>query len=126
MPELLEYIDKHRPQPHDYFFGNNGFTKNAINLRKTDIRIFGKNKTPVNTFTSQFRYFKARKSTDKELFTENHTLYGFKHSGIGYYINMGLSDKQIIQITGHANTSILATYSRMHEAIIAKEIWDNI
>lgn len=126
MPELLEYIGKNQPQPNDYFFGNNGFTKNSINLRKTDIRIFGQNQTPVNTFTSQFRYFKERKSTDNQVFTNNHTLYGFKHSGIGYYIDMGLSDKHIIKITGHANTGILATYSRMHEAKIPQEIWDKI
>ncbi len=126
LPELVEYVSANKPQPNDYFFGNFGMIKNAVNLDKTDVRMFGKNKTSVKVFSQLFRLFKQKKTTDTNLFTHHHTLYGFKHSGIGYYKNAGLNDHQIIKITGHSNVSILATYSRQYEAVIDEELFNSL
>lgn len=126
LPELVEYINTHSPKQTDYFFGNNGMVKNSLNLDKTDIQMFGKNKTSVKIFSQLFRLFKQKKTTNRNLFTPLHTLYGMKHSGIGYYKDAGLTDHQIIKITGHSNVSILATYSRQYEAVISEELFNSL
>jgi integrase len=126
LPTLIEYINEHRPQQNDYFFGNNGIIKNSINLDKTDIQMFGKNKTSVKVYSQMFTYFVNKNSTNKKLFTDKHTLYGFKHSGIGYYKDAGLTDHQIIKLTGHSNVSILATYSRQYDAVISEELFNSL
>lgn len=111
---------------NDYFFGNYGMIKNKINLDKTDIKMFGKYKTSVKVFSQMFNNFSNKKTTNKELFTPLHTLYGFKHSGIRYYKDAGLTDHQIIKLTGHSNISILATYSRQYDAVISEELFNSL
>ncbi|WP_156307027.1 site-specific integrase [Sphingobacterium endophyticum] len=132
LPQIIEYVNEHRPQPNDYFFGNHGMIKSKINLNKTDVRMFGKHKTSVKIFSQMFAYFKNKKTTNKELFTAKHSLYGMKANGYSYYKNGGdgqqfiLSDEQIIKITGHSNTDILKKYSREYEAIISEELWNSL
>ncbi len=126
LQDIINYVEENKPDLNSYFFGNNGFTKNTINLIKTDIKMFGKNKTNVNVFTQQFKYFKELRTTDKKLFTNNHQLYGFKHNGIKYYKDANFNDAQIIQVTGHRNVSILATYSRQYEAIVSEDLFKSL
>lgn len=126
LSDIENYVNEYQPQPNDYFFGNSGMVKNTINLDKADVKMFGQNKTKVAFFKSSFQYFKNKKTTDKTLFTALHTLYGFKHSGIGYYKDAGLTDHQIIKITGHSNVSILQTYSRQYDAIIDEDLFNSL
>lgn len=126
LPQLKQYVKLHPPHSNDYFFGNNGVIKTVKNVKKTDIQIFGKNKTKVAIFTQMFTQFRKKKSTNKELFTLNHSLYTMKHNGVIYYKNVGLSDHQIIKITGHSNISILATYSKQYEAVISEELFNSL
>jgi len=127
MPILLAYLENNTPDKEDYFFGNNG--KISLGNRpftKNDIQLFGKNKTTRNTFTRMFTAFRNKKTTDKELFTENHQLYGFKHNGVHYYKQNRLTDEEIIKITAHSNTSIIAIYSREFEAVIDEDLFNRL
>lgn len=127
IPTLLQYLETNKPNKDDYFFGNNG--KVALGNRpftKNDIQLFGKNKTTRNTFTRMFTAYRNKKTTDKNLFTENHQLYGFKHNGVHYYKHNRLTDEEIIKITGHRSTTIIATYSREFEAVIDEDLFDSL
>ncbi|MGJ1360295.1 site-specific integrase [Sphingobacterium siyangense] len=132
LPSIQEYVEKYPPQPNDFWFGHNNMVLNCKGKDSYDIVMFGKFKTPSYTISHHFDEFKKKKGTDKTLFTKNHTLYGFKANGYTYFKNGGdkkqriLSDEQIIKLTGHSNTAILKKYSREYEAIIPKDIWDNL
>lgn len=123
LPTIREYVNNNDVLQNDYFFGYNGKIKNSKGGKKLDINMFGKSKTPVYIFTKIFERYRNLKTTNKLLFTPNHTLYGFKHSGVIYYKDNGLSDEQIIKLTGHSNTSILQTYSKQYEAIIDEDLF---
>lgn len=132
LPTIKEAIESLKPKPHYYFFGNSGMIKNEKGQDTYNIEIFGEFKTPTYTISHHFDEFKKKKTTNKELFTKRHTLYGMKANGYTYYKNGGdkkqfiLSDEQIIKITGHTNTDILKKYSREYEATISKEIWESL
>lgn len=132
LPTIKEAVERLKPQPHYYFFGNSGMIKNVKGQDTYNIEIFGEFKTPTYTISHHFDEFKKKKTTNKKLFTKRHTLYGMKANGYTYYKNGGdkkqfiLSDEQIIKITGHSNTDILKKYSREYEATISKEIWESL
>lgn len=127
--EIRDYVNEHKPSLNDYWFGH---TNHTPKYRKKSITMFAPHKSDVQSFSNLFHQFRAKKSTDKQLFTDLHTLYGFKANGYLYYKEykdangnvIVVDDKQIIKITGHKNISILAKYSRAYEATISKDIWD--
>ncbi|WP_333577401.1 tyrosine-type recombinase/integrase [Sphingobacterium sp.] len=130
--DIKNYVESNDVQPNDYWFGYNEMIKNNKNQDTFKIQMFGKYKLPSYTISHHYDEFRKLKTTDKSIFTENHTLYGFKANGYKYYKNGGdskkfiLSDEQIIKITGHSNTDILKKYSREYEATISKELWDSL
>lgn len=126
LADLKDYLKTNTPQPMDYFLGYDGEVIGKKNTVKFNIKMFGKEKTNRNVFGKRFNTFKKKKSTNKTLFTANHTLYGFKHSGVVNYKSHGLTDHQIIKITGHHSVDILATYSKQYEAVLPKDVFDTI
>lgn len=130
--EIKNYLESHDISPEDYFFGYSNLKPNCKGQDSYEIQMFGKYKLPTYTLSHHFDSYKKLKSTDKQLFTKHHTLYGMKSNGYKYYKNGGdsksfiLSDEQIIRITGHSNTSILRKYSREYQAIISEEIWNSL
>lgn len=132
LEDIKEYVELHQPQPNDYFFGYNNMIKNKKNVDSYNIQMFAKHKLPSYTLSHHFDEFKRLQSTDKSIFTDNHTLYGFKSNGYRYYKLGGdtkvriLADEEIISITGHSNTDILKKYSREFEATLDKNTWDSL
>lgn len=129
LPIIKQYVEEYQPLPNDYWFGH---TNHTPKYRKKSIAMFAPHKSDVQSFTNLFHQFRKKKTTDKELFTPNHTLYGMKANGYLYYKEyvddngnvVVVDDKVIIKLTGHSNTDILKKYSRDYEATISKDIWD--
>lgn len=121
LPTIQQYVQVHKPQPNDYFLGH----KDEIEKTKS-ITMFASNKSNTAIYIQKFLSFKKKQSTNKELFTSNHTLYGFKHNGVIYYKDNKLSDEQIIKITGHTSVNTLRIYSKEYEAIIDEDIFNSL
>ncbi|AIM39297.1 hypothetical protein KO02_23330 [Sphingobacterium sp. ML3W] len=132
LTDIKDYVRLHQTQQNDYWFGYNNMIKNKKNKDSYNIQMFGKYKLPSYTISHHYDEFRKLQTTDKDIFTPNHTLYGFKANGYRFYKDGGdskkfmLTDEQIIKITGHSNTDILKKYSREYEATISKEIWDSL
>lgn len=129
---IKEYVKQHKPHPKAYFFGFDKRVRNKKNVDTFDIQMFGTYKLPSYTLSHHYDEFRRLKTTDKEIFTSNHTLYGMKANGYRYYKLGGdtkvriLADEEIISITGHSNTDILKKYSREFEATLDKDTWDSL
>jgi integrase len=90
----------------DYFFlgSDERIGKNARYIK----HVYGFNKTPYDHFQDKFKILKKKLNLP-----DGYTIYGFKHSGINYLIEVEkFSDSEIIQTTGHTNTAILGRYAR--------------
>lgn len=133
LQDIKDYVKENKPQQNDYFFGHDEMVLNNNNRSKYEVKMFGKYQTPKYIFINTFKVFKNLKTTDTELFTELHTLYGFKHNGYIYFKEytdkdgnkIKVEDLEIIKITGHRSVTTLKHYSRLYYNNIDAELFSH-
>lgn len=94
LAELLSSLNLDKYQLDYYVFGSNGVVSDKKHSENFYLRIFRE---------------KIRKPLK---LSENFTLYGWKHTRVVDLINAGYKDAEIMQITGHSETSSYDKYKR--------------